>query len=472
MNSATKPLRFRIKNGERRAILMLGDLVAGAIALWLTLYLWAGRDDWLKGFSYRFLETRPPFWFFLLPLVWLIFMVELYEPKRANRKGDTVSGIFVAAMISTALYLALYIASPANSLPRYVIIFILTTTLLTLGWRMVYIAIFTAPSFRRRVLIVGAGKAGCTLLEVVNAANPPPFYIAGLIDDDPNKIGKILFGYKVMGDHACLLDVIQQNEVTDLILAISGQMDGGMYNTILAAEEKGVEVTTMPIVYEEILGRVPIMLLEADWIIRSFVDQAHASAFYELTKRLIDIVGGLVGLLGCAILSPFLGAGIVIDTGFPILFTQNRLGKSGQTYRIIKFRTMRKDSEKDGKPRVTQEGDERITRIGWLLRKTHLDELPQFINVVKGEMSLVGPRAERSELVEDLQQKIPFYRARLLVKPGITGWAQINFGYAATVEDTIIKLEYDLYYIKHRNLITDLVILLRTVGTVVGFKGQ
>ncbi len=472
MNNAVKPLRFRIKGGERRIILLIGDALSGGIALWLTLYFWAGRDDWLKGFSYKFLETRPPLWFYLLPLIWLIFMVELYEPRRANRQRDTTAGIIMAALMSSVLYLVLYIASPANSLPRYVIVFILAATGMTFAWRSLYIRIFTAPSFMRRVLIVGAGKSGCCLLEVVNNTNPPPFHVVGLIDDDPRKIGLNLYGYPVMGGHYCILDVIQRQDVSDLILAISGPMDGGMYNSILAAEEKGVEVTTMPIVYEEILGRVPILLLEADWIIRSFVDQVHASAFYELTKRLIDISGGLVGLLGFAILSPFIGAAIVIDTGLPILFTQNRLGRSGQIYKIIKFRTMRKDSEKDGKPRVTQEGDERITRIGWLLRKTHLDELPQFINVVKGEMSLVGPRAERSELVEDLQQKIPFYRARLLVKPGITGWAQINFGYAATVEDTIVKLEYDLFYIKHRNLLTDLVILLRTVGTVVGFKGQ
>jgi lipopolysaccharide/colanic/teichoic acid biosynthesis glycosyltransferase len=133
---------------------------------------------------------------------------------------------------------------------------------------------------------------------------------------------------------------------------------------------------------------------------------------------------------------------------------------------------MGQDAEKDGQPQVTKENDTRITKVGWFLRKTHLDEWPNFINVLRGEMSLVGPRAERSELVENLQEKIPFYRARLLVKPGITGWAQVNFGYAATVEDTAIKLEYDLYYIKHRNLMMDLVILLRTFGTMVGFRGQ
>jgi lipopolysaccharide/colanic/teichoic acid biosynthesis glycosyltransferase len=133
---------------------------------------------------------------------------------------------------------------------------------------------------------------------------------------------------------------------------------------------------------------------------------------------------------------------------------------------------MHQDAEPDGIPQWAKEDDERATRFGKVLRRTHLDELPQFINVLRGEMSLVGPRAERPELVEMFQQHVPFYRARLLVKPGITGWAQVNSGYASTIEETVVKLEFDLYYIKHRNLITDLVIMLRTPFTVFGFRGQ
>jgi lipopolysaccharide/colanic/teichoic acid biosynthesis glycosyltransferase len=133
---------------------------------------------------------------------------------------------------------------------------------------------------------------------------------------------------------------------------------------------------------------------------------------------------------------------------------------------------MRRDAEADGTPRWAREDDDRATRVGKVLRKTHLDELPQFLNVLRGEMSLVGPRAERPELVEYFQKHIPFYRARLLVKPGITGWAQVNFGYASTIDETIIKLEYDLYYIKHRSFMTDMVILLRTPSTVFGLRGR
>ncbi len=225
----------------------------------------------------------------------------------------------------------------------------------------------------------------------------------------------------------------------------------------------------MPIVYEDLLGRVPISLLRSDWILRSFVDQARANGLYEIGKRLIDIIGGLAGVLAMALITPFLGLVILLESGWPVFYYQSRLGKHGKEYKIIKFRTMREAFDESGKPLPDKD---RITRIGWFLRKTHMDEVPQVINILRGEMSLVGPRAEISQLVSDLQARVPFYRARLLVKPGLTGWAQVNFGYAATVEETAVKLEYDLYYIKHRNLLLDIIILLRTVGTVVGFRGQ
>jgi lipopolysaccharide/colanic/teichoic acid biosynthesis glycosyltransferase len=163
---------------------------------------------------------------------------------------------------------------------------------------------------------------------------------------------------------------------------------------------------------------------------------------------------------------------ILIDDGWPIFYAQTRSGKGGKNYQIVKYRTMYRNAEADGIPQWAKEDDKRTTRIGGILRKAHIDELPQFLNVLRGEMSLVGPRAERPELVEMFQQHVPFYRARLLVRPGMTGWAQINFGYASTIDETISKLEYDLYYITHRNLLMDLIILLRTPATVFGFRGR
>jgi len=472
LNQGRKSVAWRMRPGERNILLLIGDALAAGVALFGALYFWASSpNEWLD-FSWNFLNTRPQFWFYLLPLAWLVLMVELYDVHRAHRRRETVRGVSMAALLSLGIYLPIFFLYPDTLPRRGVGAFILLAFAATLTWRMVYISIFTAPQFMRRVLIIGAGRSGVTLLQILKDLWPPPFYVVGLIDDDPQKNGTRLGDYLVLGGCDRLLAVIRDECVSDLIFAISGEMSGKMFQAILEAAEQGVEVTTMPIFYEETLGRVPIFHLDSDWVLRSFVDQAHASGIYEVGKRIVDILGGMAGCLGLLVILPFISLAILLDSGFPVFFLQNRLGKNGKTYKIIKFRTMRRDSETNGEVRVTTQNDDRITRAGLFLRKSHLDELPQFVNVLKGEMSLVGPRAERSELVTKLQQNIPFYRARLLVKPGITGWAQINFGYAATVEDTAVKLEYDLYYIKHRNIVMDTVILLRTFGTVIGLRGQ
>jgi exopolysaccharide biosynthesis polyprenyl glycosylphosphotransferase len=322
------------------------------------------------------------------------------------------------------------------------------------------------------VLLVGGGRTGELLLAIINDLWPPPFFLVGIIDDDPDKMDTSIEGLTVIGNHQNLLEVIKELNISDVIVAISGEMQGGMFQTLLDAQAAGVEITRMPVMYEELLGRVPIRLLEADWILRSFVDEARVSGFFIVGKRLLDILGGLIGSLIVLLLLPFITLAIVLDDGRPIFYSQTRSGRGGHLYSIIKFRTMRNDAEADGQPQWAKEDDERATRIGRILRRTHLDELPQFFNVLRGEMSLVGPRAERPELVELFQKHVPFYRARLMVKPGITGWAQINYGYASTIDETIVKLEYDLYYIKHRNLLMDIMIILRTPATMLGLRGR
>lgn len=451
---------------------MLGDILMAGTALFLALYFWAAGDAWME-FSLQFIIERPPLWYFLLPFFWIILLVELYDIHRASNPRETLKGIGLALLIYTLGYLLIYFTSEPNSLPRRgVSFFIVFAVLLTLLWRLLYIRLFTSPHLLRRVLIVGAGNAGQTLVEVIHNQQPPPFNVVGLIDDDPQKLGDQIGQFEVLGDSRTLNQIIREQQITDLILAISGEMKGDMFRALLSAQERGVNLSPMPQVYEEILTRVPIFLLEAEWIVRSFVEKTHTSTLYHLSKNLVDFAGGLVGFLIMAFFFPFISLAIILESGFPIFFTQQRLGRGGQPYKILKFRTMERDAERNGIARMTEENDERVTKFGWFLRRTHLDELPQFINVLRGEMSLVGPRAERPQLVEYFQNEIPFYRARLLVKPGITGWAQINFGYAGTVEETAIKLEFDLYYIEHRNFFMDISIILRTVGQVLGFKGQ
>ena len=464
--------RLLLRPGERRILLLLIDFLVAVIALVASLFVWSWVDEYYE-FTLEFLRTIPT-WFYLLPFIWVILMVELYDEHRASNWKQTIRSIAMTALIGLGLYLVIYFfySTPKSLNRRGVAGFIMAATVLTYLWRLLYIRIFTAPEFMRRVLLVGAGETGQTLLKVFKNISPPPFFWVGMIDDDPDKMGMEKEGYRVLGSSEKLLEIISQERVSDIIVAISGEMQGRMFQALLDAQETGIAITRMPVAYEELLGRVPIRHLEADWILRSFVDQARQNGFYELGKRLLDIAGGLVGCGIFLFFFPLIAIAILLDSGWPIFYKQTRSGRGGQPYKIFKFRTMGLDAEPNGQPQWAEENDKRATRIGRILRKTHLDELPQFINVLKGEMSLVGPRAERPELVDWFQQHVPFYRARLLVKPGITGWAQVNFGYASTIDETITKLEYDLYYIKHRNLILDFVILLRTPATVFGLRGR
>jgi len=464
---------WRLRPSERRIILFMGDLFVGFLSLMVGLYFW-GQSDWLH-FSWAFLQQRPPFWFYLMPFIWLLFLlVELYEIHRSNSIRETIKGILFSAVIVAVGYLILFFtANDPNTLPRRAVaIFGICVVLLTLIWRLLYIRVFAAPQFLRRALIIGGGKAGTAMVKAVKENKPSPFIMVGVIDDDPEKAHNIIEGTPVVGNNSHLMSLIEKERISDLIIAITHQMNPKMFQSLIEAEEKGVDVTTMPYVYENLLRRVPIFYLQSDWLLRSFIDQSHTDSFFDVTKRLIDIVGALVGLTVMLALSPIVVISLLLDDGLPIFFKQERLGKNGVPFQMIKFRTMCKDAEGDGVPRMAIENDDRVTWMGKFLRKSHIDELPQFINVLKGEMSLVGPRAERPEFVELLQKQIPFYRARLFVKPGLGGWAQINQNYAATVEESGIKLEYDLYYIKQRNILLDFLIILRTLGQVFGLRGQ
>lgn len=463
--------RWRIRDGERQAILFMGDLLVTYLAVFIGLYFW-GQSDWLD-FTWAFLGQRAPFWFYLLPFVWILFLIEIYDVRKANRKEDVARGIITAASIGIVIYLIIFFIAEPNSLPRRgVFFFIISATALTFLWRFIYIRIFTAPEFMRRALIIGAGKAGSTLASMLNEIHSGPFIVRGFIDDDPGKQDQEINGYKVLGNGTQLTELTQQLDISDLIFAISGEINSDMFLAILhAVEENEIEVTSLPALYEEVFGRVPIFLLPSDWILRTFIDQTHTSGVYESIKRVIDILCSLIGLVGFIILYPIIALLILIDSGRPVMYSQLRVGKFGRPYRIHKFRTMYTDAEKDGIARTATENDARVTRVGKFLRRSHLDELPQFWNILIGENSMIGPRAEQIELVDKFQEQLPFYRARLFVRPGLTGWAQINQRYATTVEDTAVKLEYDLYYIKKRNLLLDLTIALRTVGRVLGLKG-
>ena len=494
---------LRLRSSEHRVLLVAGDLLASVIAVLSALQLWKLnilRDLVFRGYrptltqnvlhepfwvflspSYVdnvlnefFVRLHIPFWFYFLPLGWVLLMIELYDPHVAASWRRTLHGIEIAAFLGIVAYSLIFITTQdPNALPRIGVgAFLVIASLLTLGWRALYIRIYNAPQLKRRVLVVGAGKAGAALVQTFNKLKPPPFNLIGFIDDDPRKSKRTFEGFPVISSSRRLLQAVENYRISDIVVAITGEIRGETFQAILDAQERGIEVTRMPILYEEMAGRVPVHHLEADWMIRSFTDEMRVSRFYEFVKRSMDILGGLAGLLLFGVSFPFIMIATWMDSGFPIFYGQTRLGQGGQIFKIYKYRTMYQGAEADGEAKLAVENDPRVTRVGNFLRQTRLDELPQFWNILNGEMSLVGPRAERPELVSEFQKQIPFYRARLLVKPGLTGWAQINYGYVANVTETVVKLEYDLYYIKHRSMFMDIMIVLRTIGTVLSRKGR
>lgn len=464
---------LRLRPGEQKALIFSGDLIVAVLAFLGGVYFWAIGDPFLD-FSFEFFQRRVQLWYYLLPIIWLVMLVELYDLHRAASWRKTLRGLLMVAAIGLLGYaLIFFTTEEPNSLPRRGVAgFLVLAFVLTLLWRLIYIRFYTTQGLLGRVLVVGAGENGRTLAQMFKSINPPPFNLVGFIDDDPQKIGASIEGFRIFAGSERLLELVEDLNISDLIVSITGEMRGQTFQILLDAQERGIEVTRMRTIYEELLGRVPIHHLESDWVIRSFVDEARASGFYQIASRVLDILASVVGLLIFLIMLPFLAIAILLDDGWPIFYSQSRLGKGAKSFEMVKLRTMIKNAEADGKAQVAEEHDPRVTRVGNFLRRSRLDEFPQFWNVLRGEMAMVGPRAERAELVQKYQKQIPFYRARLMVKPGLTGWAQVNYGYAATVEDTEIKLEYDLYYIKHRTIFMDILIILRTITTVLGRRGR
>lgn len=463
--------RWSLKPGERRTLLFLGDLLLSWVAFAIAVYVWAVANVLIYESVIEFARRRLETWFYYLPIIWMILLIDSYDRRTSSDLKRTIKAIGISALIGGVMYLGIYFTSDGSLPRRGVAAFLGAAAGLTLLWRFIYIQIFSASRFLPRVFLVGAGETGQALLKVLQEIDPP-FVLAGLIDDDPDKLGKEFWGNKVIGDSTNLIALAVQENVTEFLVAISGKIIPKTFQTLLDAQQRGIQITRMPVAYEELMERVPVEQLEADWILRSFVDETRESSFYTGAKRIMDIIAGFVGVLSLVVIGPLVSLAILIESGRPIIFEQIRAGKGGVPFRIFKFRSMRIHEDEGDRPELTTENDDRITPLGNFLRKTHLDEWLQFVNVLRGDMSLVGPRPELPEYVDHFHQHIPFYRARLLVKPGVTGWAQIHMNYAVDLSEMVVKLEYDLYYIKHRTLWMDILILLRTAAAVFGFRGR
>jgi sugar transferase (PEP-CTERM system associated) len=331
------------------------------------------------------------------------------------------------------------------------------------GWRWVYGFLFQAAIPRIPALIVGAGHCGRKIRDLLKSPLSP-YEIKGFLDDDPDKAGRTS-SPAVVGTCDELTEVAARVGAGTAILAIPKNRSAGLIRNVLNARLKGMHIRDMADVYEELTGRIPVHNIGDHWLLFTEGFYLLRKEYVQKLKRLLDFVASGVILL---LASPIIGLAalaIRLESPGPVFYSQKRVGKGQEVFTIYKLRSMRHDAE-TGAARWAAEKDPRVTKVGRILRLTHIDEVPQIWNIFKGDMSLVGPRPERPKFVEILESEVPYYFVRHTVKPGMTGWAQINYQYGASIEDAINKLEYDLYYVKNMSLFLDFKIFLRTIGVV------
>lgn len=326
----------------------------------------------------------------------------------------------------------------------------------------------TTKMLRRRILVFGTGFQAVAVKHALEKSDPSAEIIGfypGVNEDQPQVLPSLVLSHELS-----LTDTARNLKADEIVVAISERRGGSMpLRELLDCKLLGIKVLDLASHFEQTLGQIRLDSLYAGWLI--FGDGFRQGAVRTIVKRLFDII--CASFLIILALPMMLVAAILIvaEDGLPLLYRQERVGLNGRLFNVIKFRSMRRDAEKDGKPIWAMAQDNRATRVGKIIRKLRIDELPQLFSVLKGNMSLVGPRPERPFFVDQLTKEIPFYAVRHSVKPGVTGWAQVRYHYGATVEDSAEKLQYDLYYVKNHSLFLDLVILFETVGVVLTGKG-
>jgi len=320
----------------------------------------------------------------------------------------------------------------------------------------------------RRILVFGTGPRALAVKTALNKSDPSA-EIVGFFPS-PNEDGAAVPVNRILSRSKSLTETALSLDVHEIVVALTERRGGSMpLRELLDCKLHGIRVLDLASYFEQTLGQIRLESLYAGWLI--FGDGFRQGTFRSAVKRLSDILFASVLLLLAMPIMVLTALLIIIESGTPVLYVQERVGRNGRLFNVIKFRSMRTDAEKDGQPIWAQKKDDRTTRVGRIIRKLRIDELPQLYCVLKGDMSLVGPRPERQFFVEQLTNEIPFYAVRHSVKPGLTGWAQVRYHYGATVEDSAEKLQYDLYYVKNHSLLLDMIILFETIAVVLTGKG-
>lgn len=452
-------------SSKKRLLMLFGDVALLILATMCSL--------WVQGVT-SFPDFNAYLGPFVLALIFYpaaLYVFDSYNMARVFSSRDSVLRIATAALLGGLLSAASFYlllqwphgrATPI--LQSAIALFMITV------WRSTYGTFFQRSMPRIRTLIVGAGEEGEFIYRLLHS-HRSPYDVRGFLDGDPARHGKMVAASAVLGGIDQLPVIAERTWATTIILATPHDRHPKITQNVLDARLRGLEVLEMATVYERLTGRVPVRYLREEWLL--FAEGFHILCrdYVRRTKRLMDICISSLFLVLSAPLQGLTALLIHLDSPGPVLYRQERVGKRGKTFTMIKFRSMHLDAETNG-AQWAQKNDPRATRVGRVIRSLRLDELPQLWNILKGDMSLIGPRPERPEFVRQLTAKLPYYLARHSIAPGVTGWAQVNYPYGASDEDALNKLEYDLYYIKNMSMLLDIKILLRTVGVILLGQGS
>lgn len=400
-----------------------------------------------------------------------LYYNDLYDFRVARPGPDLLRRILESLAATSILVALLYLAFPGLIIGRGVFLIAIGVGAgLVIGWRLLYDRMLRVNGFHERVLVLGSGPHARAVSSEVQAQPALGFRVVGHIADEPAHAAARPGLPPVLGREDGLLEVVRRERVQRVVVALSEARGRLPVDALLALRMAGVKVEEGTSFYERVSGKILLENLKPSFLI--FGDGFRTSLLTRLVKRATGSFISIAGLVLSAPVTLVVALLIRLDSPGPIFFAQERVGQDGKVFTLYKFRSMRTDAEANGRPVWAEETDPRVTRIGAFIRRTRIDEIPQLWNVLKGDMSIVGPRPERPYFVEQLRQAIRYYDQRHTVKPGITGWAQVRYPYGASVQDAVEKLQYDLFYIKHMSLALDLSILFETIKVILFGRGR
>lgn len=409
-----------------------------------------------------------------LTVAFVMFMglisVGLYQFHQRVVFREVFVRVGVAVFVSGLVLAAVFYLLPMVAMPMAMVgLTGVVSLLLLLTIRFGFVRSVDENIFRRRTLIYGAGDRAAAISSLRRRADRRGFKIVGQIAAQGDS--QALDLESLLSRDKPLVETAKENRAEEIVIAMDDRRGNLPVRELLDCKLRGIDVIDLVEFLERETGMIRIDLVNPGWLI--FTPGFRVGLFRRSVKRFMDVfIASIVLLIGWPLMLA-VALGVKLEDGLsaPVIYRQKRVGLHGDTFAVLKFRSMGVDAEKDGKAVWAEENDDRITRIGALIRKYRIDELPQVFNVLKGEMSLVGPRPERPEFVSELSERIQYYAERHTVKPGVTGWAQLRYAYGSSDEDAAAKLQYDLYYVKNQNLLLDLMILLQTMEVVLWGKG-